>query len=560
MKPRFAIGNSTFSSIRQQGGHFVDKSLLIADVVNNLQQVLLLPRPRRFGKTLALTMLHAWFDRDADHAALFSDLAVWQAGDEVRASFGRHPVIFLSFKDVKEPNWLACRAALARLLARVADGIASQLGPTALSDGERERLEQLRMAAADDAVMQGALLDMSTWLHRAYGQQAVILIDEYDTPIIAGWTGGYYDEVVGFFRSFFSAGLKDNPHLYRGVLTGILRVAKESLFSGLNNLSVYTMLSKRCGDRFGFTAPEVAELAALCGLADHLPALEAWYNGYTFGGHTIYNPWSVLNYLSDDGEFCKPYWVNTSSDDLLRELLVRRNAIGLGDWQTLLAGGAIRREIDENLVLRGVETNDSGVWSLLLFSGYLKADDVLFDDARTYASLRVPNREVRSALRGLFETHLTQRMGPGDRVPQLCLALLSGDPDSVERLLGALVLATLSYHDVAHDPREAVYQAFVLGLVTTLERTHEVTSNREAGYGRYDVLICPRQPGQPGAVLELKVVNKRKKETAKGALQAAEDQLRQRDYATVLRERGAGSVAQWALVFEGKRALVRLVG
>ncbi len=560
MKPRFAIGNSTFSSLREQGGAFVDKSLLIADVVRNLDQVLLLPRPRRFGKTLSMTMLQAWFARGTDNAALFSDLAVWQAGDDVRQRFGRHPVVLLSFKDLKEPTWPACLAKMARLIARVADDPALPVDANALSPADQARFAALRAATADSEALQDAVLDLSAWLHRTCGEQVVVLIDEYDTPIIAGWTNGYYDEVIAFFRAFFGAGLKDNPHLYRGVLTGILRIAKESLFSGLNNLAVFTILAKRCADRFGFTPGEVASLADACGLADHMPAVESWYNGYSFGGQTIYNPWSVLNYLRDDGEVCKPYWVNTSSDDLLRDLLVRRDAIDLQDWQTLFAGGSVRRTIDENMVLRGIEDNPSAVWSLLLFTGYLKAVDVQVDQDGTAASLCVPNLEVRTALRGMFADQLARNFGRGDRVPELCKALLTGDADVAEELLDELALAMLSYHDVAHKPAEAVYQAFILGLLATLERTHEVTSNREAGHGRYDVLICPRQAGQAGAVLELKVPRARKGETAEQALASAEAQLRVKDYVAALRERGAGSVVQWAVVFEGKCALVRVVG
>lgn len=560
MKPRFAIGNSDFTSLRQQGSHFVDKSLLIADVVSNHNQVILLPRPRRFGKTLAMTMLKAWFEPGTDNTALFSDLAVWQAGDEVRATFGRRPVIFLSFRDLKQPNWPACRAAIAESLAELCSNVGLDTAQAKLDPAETQRFERLRDATASDAELHKALKYLTNWLRRAHGESVVILIDEYDTPIISGWTGGYYDEVVGFFREFFGNGLKDNPHLFRGVLTGILRVAKESLFSGLNNLSVYSILSKNCADSFGFTNPEVAELARLCSLADHLPQLEAWYNGYIFGGQTIYNPWSVLNYLKDAGEICKPYWVNTASDDLLRELLVRRNPIGVDDWQTLLAGGSVRRGIDENMALRGIESNASAVWSLLLFSGYLKAAEVAVEGGVTYASLAVPNAEVRVALHRLFAEHLNVSLGASDRVATLCKALLSGDLDVVEDLLGQLALAMLSYHDVASRPAEAVYQAFVLGLVATMERTHEVTSNRESGYGRYDVLVCPRVAGEAGVVLELKVPRTNKGETAEQALAAAAAQLVSRDYAAVLRERGAQPVWQYAVVFKGKRVWVRAVG
>ena len=563
MKPRFAIGNSTFSNLRQQGSHFVDKSMLIAEVVSNHTEVLLLPRPRRFGKTLALTMLQAWFDhrdangRPADHQALFNDLAVWQADAEVQQTFGDHPVVFLTFKDIKAAQWSDCRAAIELEIAAAIGRHATGIEALPLAAGDRALFETLRQRTATDAELWRSLKLLTGWIGAATGKTAVVLIDEYDTPIIAGWKNGYYDQVIGFFREFFSAGLKDNPHLYRGVLTGILRVAKESLFSGLNNLSVYTVLSEQCATRFGFTHAEVVELAQQCELADQLPGIVRWYNGYLFGGEVIYNPWSVLNFLTNPRDGLKPYWVNTASDDLLRELLVQRNTIGLDDWQTLLAGGVVRRQIDENMVLRGIEGNADAVWSLLLFSGYLKGSNVRLERRATMADLAVPNVEVNLALARLFDDYLQRGVGGSNRVAELCQALLAGDVQTLSRLLGELLKATLSYHDVARRPAEAVYQAFILGLLTALEASHEVTSNREAGYGRYDVMVSPRVQGHAGAVLELKVVEDG--ETAEQALQAAEQQLQQRDYAAGLRERGAQPVWQYAMVFEGKRALVRVV-
>ena len=565
MKPRFAIGNSTFPKLRGERAHFVDKSLLIADVVRNPQEVILLPRPRRFGKTLALTMLQAWFDphgadaKFADHTGLFEDLAVWQAGDDVRATFGGHPVILLSFKDVKAKTWGECRAQIAVTLAGVAIELRQAYDLVAAEPEDAAIVQQFAGQTASDANMQGCLKVFSRWLAAATGSRVVVLIDEYDTPIQEAWLNGYYDEVVPFFRGLFSAGLMDNVHLYRGVLTGILRVSKESLFSGLNNLAVYTVLSPECATRFGFTPTEVAELARLCELDAKLPGIDQWYNGYCFGGEVIYNPWSVLYYLAHPRDGLKPHWVNTASDGLLRDLLVRRNTIGLEDFETLLAGGSVRRVIDEHMVLRGIEDNTDAVWALLLFSGYLKATDVTVEAGETYANLAVPNLEVQVALARLFEDHLKQSLGPGDRVRDLCRALLAGDEKTLARLLRDLAKAMLSYHDVAARPTEAVYQAFILGLPATLERTHEVTSNRESGYGRYDVLVCPRVAGEAGAVFELKEIDEDDGETAQSALQAAVDQLTAREYATALRERGANPVWQYAVVFEGKRVWVRAV-
>ncbi|MCB9740769.1 MAG: AAA family ATPase [Deltaproteobacteria bacterium] len=530
--------------------------------MTSITHVLLLPRPRRFGKTLNLSTLAAYLERtEHDRSALFEDLAVWQAGDDVRAHFGRHPVLFLTFKDVKERSWadalLAIRQVIADEVRRHHETLQLRLHPD-----EQALLAELTAPSTPPVALAQSLRRLSQWLHRATGERVVILVDEYDTPLHAAYHNGYYDDAVLLFRNLFSGAFKDNSHLFRGVMTGILRIAKESIFSGLNNLAVYSLLSTPFASHFGFSPEEVATLAAERGLQGRMPEIERWYNGYRFGGHTIYNPWSVLSFLANPADGLKPYWVQTSSDDILRELLVEGGRVDGGDLETLLSGGSITKPVDEHLVLREVRASSASVWSFLLFSGYLRADAFVGDDAmgRPQWSLTVPNLEVRRAFSSLFANFLDRGLGGEDRTAQLCRALLSGDAQTFGKLLGELLAHVLSYHDVGGRRPEAVYQAFVVGLLVRLDASHEVSSNREAGYGRVDVLVSPRKPGEAGVVLELKVIDHDEGETAQSALAAALRQVRERDYAAALRERGAGVVHQLGAVFDGKRAWVAAVG
>ncbi len=557
-RPRLPIGTSDFLKLRRDGKYYVDKSSFVSEVLRSSAEVLLLPRPRRFGKTLNMTTLAAFLERTKeDRTDVFSDLAVWQAGDDVRAHFGRYPVVFVTFKEVKTLTWADCRAGIAKVVAEECLRHKADIEPVLVDAVERRDWEALRAGTADNATLWRALAALSEWLHRATGEPAVILVDEYDTPIHAGFHQGFYDQVIELFRNLFSGAFKDNAHLAKGVLTGILRVSKESVFSGLNNIEVHSILSKAYSQHFGFSPAEVTAMAAAMGQSAQMGEIERWYNGYSFGGNTIYNPWSVLNYLAHPEDGLKSYWIQTSSDDLLRELLIERGRLTEPDLEALLRGGSVTKMIDEHIVLRDVRNNTDAVWSFLLFSGYLKALSTKVSASQTEVALAVPNLEVREALQRMFADFLSRGLSGSERVPMLCKALLEGDERTFEDLLEGLMLSTLSYHDTSRDSREVVYQAFVLGLLVTLEKTHEVTSNREAGFGRYDVLVSPRRAGQPGAVLELKTIDTRRGETAETALDSAIEQLRTRDYASALRERGATPVQELAAVFDGKRAWVK---
>ncbi|MDC0683158.1 PD-(D/E)XK nuclease domain-containing protein [Sorangium atrum] len=398
-----------------------------------------------------------------------------------------------------------------------------------------------------------------------------ILIDEYDTPIQSGYLNGFFDEVTLFFRNFFSAAFKDNPSLFKGALTGVLRVARENLFSGLNNVIVSSILSdRRYATSFGFTEAEVASVleqarpdgvsaAQPAPLPDPtLPRLEevrAWYNGCRFGGEVIYNPWSILNCVASGA--LRPYWVNTASTELLQHLIARRGLGLSSETEALLRGEPVEARIDENIVLRDLDQQPEALWSFLLFSGYLTATAVWEELGEVTASLAIPNLEVRVAYRDLFRSWLRRGLPERRHAEALIRALLDGDAPSLEALIERLLVTVMSYQDPAGREPEKLYHGFILSLLVQLEGDYDVRSNRESGLGRVDLLVRPRAPGRPGVVLELKVPQRG--ETPEQALLAAARQVRDRRYAVELVAAGAAPVHELVAVFDGKQAWVRQV-
>lgn len=564
MALRLPLGTSDFAQLRRGGDQYVDKTGLAVELIRTSSRVVLLPRPRRFGKTLNLSMLRYWFERPigpgpSDIAGLFAGLDVSGAGEDVACTFQRHPVIFLTFKDVKSRTWESCRESVLALLQDEVVRHRPVWSAAPLADHERQTLEAVASGTVSDVALQTSLRVLCRAIALGSGEEAVLLIDEYDTPIHSGWLHGYYDQVIELFRTLLSGGLKDNPHIYRGVLTGILRVAKESIFSGLNNVAVHTLLSRPFSRWFGFTDGEVDALCQLAGPEADREGIRQWYNGYLMGDQVVYNPWSVLSYLSATADGFKPYWINTASDEILRKLLI---GAGLGiqaELSDLVAGREITEPVSEDIQLRDLGQRGSDVWSFLLFSGYLKARDVRVGD-RVVATLSIPNREVVLGYRAMFLRWLDQNVGTSNDVVALCRSLLSGDEPGFEGRLGRLVVNSLSYFDVGGRAPEAVYQAFLVGLLVQLDATHIVDSNRESGYGRYDVCVRPRLEvagSRSGAVLELKSVDP-DRETAEAALESAMRQIHARAYATTLREAGSDPIWLWAAVFDGKRVRVKV--
>ncbi len=552
------IGQSDFGKLRQKNGYYIDKSLFIQEITENGMQVILLPRPRRFGKTLNMSMLQYFFEKsEHEHAHLFKGLAICDTA-VFREHQGRYPLICLTFKDQKELSWKSLLRGLCNLIRDEFLRHGYLLNSDVLASSEQRYFKSVCDDTAKERDYSDALRYLSAFLYRFHKEEVVILVDEYDTPIQAGYLSGYYEEVINFMRNLLSGGLKDNKYLFKGVLTGILRVAKESVFSSLNNLGVYTLLSKEFNTCFGFTVEEVKAMLEYYDLSETYKDVASWYNGYLFGGEVIYNPWSVLNYaLSKDRQF-RSYWLNTGSMDILEQLVTRGGAELREELEQLLAGETITRRVYDSIVMRDLDKSDDLLWSFLLFSGYLKSGDRL--GRRNSYELMIPNEEVKLVYEDMIERWFKQKVKVS-QLEAMLTALESGDVRLFERMLRTVVKEIMSYHDLSRQP-ESVYQALVLGMLVWLSPKYEIRTNRESGYGRYDMMFKPKpaEGGKDksirrGIILEFKqVYDDEKPETV---LEGALKQIRDKAYTTELEAAGVKEILRLAIAFRGKEMWLR---
>lgn len=549
---RVPIGQSDFKNLIEGNFYYVDKTLLIRELIRSPAEVLLFPRPRRFGKTLNLSMLRYFLEKSKqDSSSLFRHTAIFNT-DIFQQYQGRYPVIWLTFKDIRERNWEQCQGKLKDLISDLVIRLVPHRDSD-VTDNKFAPLYRIRQRKAEMYEYENALKYLSEYLHLAMGEKVVILADEYDTPVHAAYENGYYEEMIAFLRNFLGSGLKDNPYLFKGVITGILRVARESVFSGLNNLRVYPLTEKAFNAFFGFTDEEVKEILDHCGITCRYDEVCRWYNGYLFGGTVIYNPWSVLNFADSQPDIPRPYWINTASTEMIDRLVTRsgrelREEIGL-----LLEGHTVRKPVYDSVVMRDLEKRDELLWSFLLFSGYLKPVKQI--DYEKW-DLAVPNQEVRIIYTELVKTWFSVNT-ESTKVETILNALQKGDLEVFEYMLADMVKRVLSVHDTGGPEPEKFYHAFVLGLLVWLEGEYEVRSNREAGLGRFDVMLLPFDRSRCGIVLEFKKVNERRKETPEQALEKAVKQMEERKYAAELEAAGVKRILKLAVAFQGKELWVR---
>ena len=556
MHKRLPIGKTNFRMIREQDYYFVDKSLLIKEVLDSWEEVLLLPRPRRFGKTVNMQMLYYFFHKaEEDAADLFRGLAVAQE-PEVMAHQGKYPTLFLSLKGIRGDSWETVYPKLQRLVADLCHE-KSFLAPS-LNPLERRVFEKLMMAESDQAALGGSLRDLVIWLSRHHQHPVMLLIDEYDTPILEAYSHCYYDRMISFMRCWLGEGLKlekEPGALYKAVVTGIMRVAKESLFSGLNNPSVFPL--QRIGpfeDKFGFTQEEVEQLLTDYGLEETLKEVNDWYNGYQFGNTTIYNPWSIIYYIDSQPNPAASYWVNTSQNELIYEALKKPTQLLRDQLETLLGGGQIKQVVTDAAVLReGARARD--IWSFMLAAGYLTPRGSEMGPRGPEYKLAIPNREVRCIFSETVERWL-ERVWQSEQVGDLLEALVEGRWQSFEELLQRCVVNMLSYHDLAADkPAEAVIQAFVLGLLANLAHLYQIRSNREEGQGRADIVMNPFDKTRRGLVIEFKAITQ--DDDLDHALAEALAQIEEKQYAAGLEADGVATVAKLAIVLQQKTVATR---
>ncbi|MCX6581828.1 MAG: AAA family ATPase [Candidatus Aminicenantes bacterium] len=574
---QFSVGESDFKNIITGNYYYVDKSLFIKEIIDRGNRVILVPRPRRFGKTLNISMLKYFYDCCPEnlplvpdtpaagskpvtpgntYKSLFSSLAIAEAGPLYLGKMGKHPVIFLTFKNIKEPDWETCLGKIQSLIQGEYARHYYLLESKELMPHERDYFQRIIDLKGSLGDYENSLEKLLIFLSRYYGKKAVILIDEYDAPVHAGFTNQYYKEIIGFTRNFLCGGLKDTgEYLEKAVITGIMRIAQESIFSGLNNPGVFTLLAEEFNDKFGFTEPEVETILKDFDLLDRYDDVKQWYNGYNFGGRIIYNPWSITSFLDSRAKELKPYWINTSDNEIIEDLLSKGGKELKEELEILIRGETIEKAIDENIVLKDVGIDEDLLWSFLLMGGYLKHTVKRRDAAsnKMLYNLCIPNLEVKNTYIRIVRRYFSSKI-ENKRLEIMLQALVEGNTELFEEMLQKVVAAVFSYHDFSGEP-EKVYHALVAGMLTWIANTHEIKSNRESGYGRYDIMIIPRDLSQWGIVMEFKKTGKN--ESVKSAAKSALKQIKEKKYETELKERGIKKIKKLAVVFEGKNVTVK---
>ena len=531
--------------------YYIDKTLMIRDLLDEQPAISLFTRPRRFGKTLNMDMLRVFFENtEEDTSVYFRDKAIWRCGERYRQHQGKYPVIFFTFKDIKFATWEECLQIIGLLFQEEFGRHMELLESDRCSDFEKAYFRKVLALEAGSAELTRALSKLSKMLDDHYGVPPILIIDEYDTPIQQGHVRGYYDQVVTFMRNFFSDGLKDNTHLSYGFLTGILRVAKESIFSGLNNLNVNSILEERYGEYFGFTPEEVREMCKYYGVQEKYEEICDWYDGYRFGNSDIFNPWSVINYFNRK---CEPqaFWLSTSSNDIIKEILQAATPEIRAKLSDLMLGKTILTPVDIGIIYPQIKKNPSSVYSFLLLTGYLKIvkRERQFDESFIY-HVALPNKEIKFAYSKEILAEMEEIVSYGT-VSAIQEALYTGDDRRLQEELQTFLMRTVSYYDTA---AESFYHGLLLGLVAVLAGYYVISSNRESGMGRYDIQLMPRKEGMPGILIELKTAPKGSSEEQLQKLAAeAVGQIKSCSYETELQHQGVNQIVRYGMAFCGKQ-------
>lgn len=536
--------------------YYVDKTLLIKEFLDRKPLVSLFTRPRRFGKTLNMDMLRVFFEiSEEDTSVYFEDKYIWKCGEEYRSHQGKYPVIFLTFKDVKFDSWEATLSKISGLLQAEYGRHSELIESERIAMYEKDYFTRVIDGSATEVDLTSALENLSRMLAEHYGIAPIIIIDEYDTPIQEGYAKDFYNEIIGFMRNFFSGAFKDNRNLSYGFLTGILRIAQESIFSGLNNLTINSVMDEAYDSFFGFTYAEVHEMMEYYDATEKEPELKEWYDGYLFGSEEIYNPWSVINYISK-GCIPQAYWVNTGKNEVLEDVLKVATDDITESLYVLLQGKRVIARIDQNVVYRALSEDPANIYSLLLVAGYLKAPKKeLQVDGSYLCEVSIPNREIASVYKGEILSHLMQ-IGAMTRTTanKIAGSLYANDLKKLQKAIAEYMDKSISFYD---SGAEGFYHGLVLGLVALMDNQYKIRSNRESGDGRYDISLIPRDRKNPGIIMELKWEKGLGDEALEALSAEALEQIDDKRYDAELQNDGIEDILKLGIAFSGKKVRIK---
>lgn len=550
------IGIEDFKEIIDKDYYFVDKSLMMKEILDSGTKIILFTRPRRFGKTLNMSMLRRYFEKtDEDNSYLFDGLAISETGDKYRKYIGQYPVISISLKGMKQSTFEKSFMQFKEIIACEFERHYECLNNSRLAGRKHKRIQDVINDTADNTVYNTALKLLSDCLYEVYGQKVIVLIDEYDVPLENAYFNGFYNEMINLIRSVFESVLKTNDSLEFGILTGCLRISKESIFTGLNNLNVYPVTDNAFSQYFGFTEQEVKQLADYYGLSNCFDTIKTWYDGYMFGETEIYNPWSVLKYvqfsLFNNSRLPDAYWVNTSSNSIIHELIVKSDRRIRDNIEKLIKGESIEKPLYQDITYVNMNVKSDYIWSFLLHTGYLKPVKIYKKGIQTYFSAVIPNLEIVTIYENTFRQWFDESIRIADK-STMFNAMLSGDTETFEIEITRWLVKSISYH----DGYENFYHGFLVGLLEYSD-DYEVQSNRESGTGRSDIIVKDVITHKNAIIIEIKSVREKNGETLDGQCNTALRQIEDRKYQSGLEDEGYTEITKYGIAFQEKRCRIK---
>ena len=550
------IGESDFKILRIKKDYYIDKTKYIKDIIDNRSKVLLITRPRRFGKTLNMSMLRYYFDcTKKDSKELFKGLEIMKQDEKYTSKLGYYPCIYLTLKDAGLQSYELMIMQLRTLLMDIYYENRYLLEEAEMAPGERNTFNKILLAEANEIEIINGIKMLSKIMSTYYNKPVMLFLDEYDVPLQNAYVEGYYEECIKFFKTFYGITFKDNPYLEKTILTGVSRVAKESIFSGANNFHVYTVLDDEFSDDFGITEKEMDKIIDDFEIQDQKEEIKKWYDGYTIGNtEGIYNPWSILNYLTDKKLI--PYWVNTSSNDLIK-LILKNSATVKEKIEQLLRDEEIEVPINLETVIVGIEKNEENIWGLLLGTGYLKVTEIV-DLAHGIYKVKIPNYEIKFLFQNIIREWFNDKV-IGNNLNTILKDLITLNLEEFEEKFKQLVIEMFSFMDVGKNTAENFYHAFVLGMLVGLKDSYYVKSNRESGFGRYDIMLEPKDKNENSFVIEFKVYKEEKEKTIEDTIENAKKQIEERKYAEDLEERGYTKITKMVFAFKGKEVKMQVI-